>query len=150
MVSIHLYSIFEAPDRIAELRYIRGFGDWLDYLNLSASQAAQLIPEVTSSTPHQVSRSLIFDWKKSRRTIYPQQLRVMGDVLGQRLTSELQRDIHRIESRTFRVEITRGVTRWYVKVYTTCVKCSRWYHITREGSKRCKRCITRSKRKAAK
>jgi hypothetical protein len=150
MVSIHLYTIFESPDRIAELRDIRGFSDWMAYLVLSASQAAQLIPEVTASIPHQVSRSLIGDWKIDRRTIYPQQLRIMGDVLGERLTTELRRDIHRIESRTFRVEITRGVTRWYVKAYTICVKCGRWYHITREGSKRCRRCISRSKRKAAK
>ena len=147
MVSIHLYTIFEAQDRIAELRDIRGFGDWLAYLDLSASQAALLIPEVKSATPHPVSRALIFAWKKGTRTIYPQQLRIIGDVLGERLTGELQRDIHRIESRTFRVEITRGVIRWYVKAYTTCVKCSKWYRITREGSKRCKRCISRSKRK---
>lgn len=150
MVSIHLYTIFESPDRIAELRCIRGFGDWLFYLDLSASQAALLIPEVKAALPHPVSRALIFAWKKGTRTIYTQQYRIMGDVLGDRLIAELRRDIHRIESRTIRTEITRGVTRWYVKAYTTCIKCSRWYHITREGSKRCRRCISRSKRKAAK
>lgn len=145
MEIIYLYTIFESPDRIAELRNIRSFGDWLTYLDLSASQAALLIPEVKAAIPHPVSRALIFAWKKNRRMIYTQQLRIMGDVLSERLTAELRRDIHRIESRTFRVEITRGVIRWYVKAYTTCIKCSRWYRITREGSKRCRRCISRSK-----
>jgi hypothetical protein len=150
MVFPHLYTIFEAPDRIAELRDIRNFGDWLTYLDLSFSQAALLIPEVKATIPHPVSRSLIAKWKIGARTIYPQQLRIMGDVLSERLTAELRRDIHRIESRTFRVEITRGVNRWYVKAYTNCVKCGRWYQITREGSKRCRRCISRSKRREKK
>ncbi len=146
MAQIYLYNIFEAQDRIAELRNIKCFRDWVTYLNLSLTQAAQLIPETTASIPHQVSDSLISDWKKDRRKIHPQQLRIMGDVLGDRLTAELRRDIHRIESRTFRVEITRGATRWWVKAYTQCVKCGRWYNITREQSKRCKRCISKSKR----
>jgi hypothetical protein len=146
MAQIYLYTIFEAPDRIAELRNIKTFGDWLMYLGLSASQAAQLIPETTASIPHNVSRTLIFHWKSGYRVIHPQQLRIMGDVMGERLTAELRRDIHRIESRDFRVEITRGATRWWVKAYTQCVKCGRWYHITREQSKRCRRCINRLKR----
>jgi PHP family Zn ribbon phosphoesterase len=31
-------------------------------------------------------------------------------------------------------------------VFTTCVKCRRPYHISRIASKRCPRCIRRSKR----
>ena len=141
-----LYSIYETHDRVAELRKLRGIGDWLVYMDLSHAQACVLIPEPSAIHARHISRGQVNNFVQGRREIDPRQVRAIEDHTSKVLGDELRRDFHRPESREYRVEITVGVRRWMVKAWVQCVKCGRFYNATREQTRRCRRCISRSKR----
>lgn len=132
-----IVTLLVASDPIAELRRIRGFRDWRAFLDLSLEQARQLIPEVKSRDYHPVSRALLCAWQNGTREIYPRQVRVLGEILSKEISGELKRDIA--------VIVSIGKHRWHVQATTLCSRCHRPYHITRKSSKRCKRCIAKSR-----
>jgi hypothetical protein len=140
-------TLTESQDPIAALAGLRGPVDVRAFLNLSLGQIVLGITDTTARIPHPVHRSLYFYWEKGTRTPTIEQVRQIERLIEKALHAELAYDVMLDESLCkFVIRITVGRSRWYVRAYTACAKCKRMYNISRIASKRCKRCITKSKR----
>lgn len=136
-----------AQDPIAELGNIRDPRDARAFLDMSLSQITILIPNTTSSNHNHAAPSTYSDWESGRRTPHIEQVRVIETLLSDSITREMAYDKMQDEpERRFIIRIDVGQSRWTVKAFTTCTKCKKLYHITRRDSRRCKRCIGKSKR----
>lgn len=144
-----IIALTESQDPIAALSRLRGPADIRAFLNLSLGQIAFNILDTTAHLNHPISRSTYWDWEVGRRKPTVEQVRQIERLIEKSLHAELAYDAMLDDSllRKFVVRIKVGHSRWYVKAFTACSKCARMYHVTRIVSKRCKRCIVRSKRK---
>jgi hypothetical protein len=138
----------EAQDPIAALNKVKSARDARALLGLSLRGISNRITDTTSHDLHHISRSQWCDIESGRRHLRVEQFRQIETVLAEALMNELAYDAMLSDvTRRFVVRITiRRDARWSTKVFTTCVKCQRAYNITRIDSKRCRRCINRSKR----
>jgi len=135
-----------AQDPVSELDDVRGPRDARAFLDLSLSQIAALIPDTTAVLEHHIDRSTYCRWESGTRKPHINQVRIVERLLADAITREMAYDKMLDEpERRFTVRIEVGKSRWIVKAFTTCTKCKRLYHITRRDSRRCKRCIARSK-----
>jgi hypothetical protein len=140
-------TLVESQDPIAALAKLHSLADVREFLNLSLRQLALHVTDPTSHAEHTISKSRIWDLEQGRGELHVEQIRQIEDVLEAALHAEFAYDRMLDESpRKFVVRITVK-KRWYVRAYTACAKCRRMYHITRISSRRCQRCINRSKRK---
>jgi hypothetical protein len=121
------------------------------FLVLSLREIAEKITDTTSQDLHHVSRSWWCDAEHGRRVLKTDQIRQVESILAEALMNELAYDAMLSEvTRRFAVRIADHGGRWTTRVFTTCVKCKRAYHITRIASKRCPRCIRIRKSKGVK
>jgi len=142
-----IYTLTESQDPIAALARLRGPADVRAFLDLSLSQIVLNITDTKARIQHPVHRSLYYYWETGARTPTTEQIRQIERMIEKSLHTELAYDSMLDESkRKFVIRISVGRSRWYVKAYTACIKCKRMYNIRRIASKRCKRCITKSKR----
>ncbi len=142
-----IITLTEAQDPIAALARLRGPSEIRAYLNLSLGQIRLEITDTTAHTPHPISRSLYHGWETGERVPHIEQVRQLERLIEKSLHAELAYDFMLDESpRRFVIRISVGRSRWYVKAFVACAKCKRMYNIRRIASKRCKRCITKSKR----
>jgi hypothetical protein len=140
-------TLSEAQDPISATSKIKSPAQARAFLALSLREIAEKITDTTSKDLHHVSRSWWCDAEHDRRVLKTDQIRQVESILAEALMVELAYDAMLSEvTRRFAVRIsTRRDGSWTTRVFTTCVKCERAYHITRIASKRCPRCIRRSK-----
>jgi len=141
-------TLSEAQDPISATSKIKSPAQARAFLTLSLREIAEKITDTTSKDLHHVSRSWWCDAEHGRRVLKTDQIRQVESILAEALMVELAYDAMLSEvTRRFAVRIsTRRDGSWTTRVFTTCVKCGRAYHITRIASKRCQRCIRRTKR----
>lgn len=139
----------EAQDPIVSISRIKSPATARACLGLSLRGMAALITDTTSHDLHHVSRSWWCDVEHGRRFLKTEQMRQVENVLAEALMNELAYDAMLMSDVTrkfaVRIQINRAGT-WTTRVFTNCVKCKRPYHITRIDSRRCRRCIRKSKR----
>jgi predicted Zn-ribbon and HTH transcriptional regulator len=140
-------TLSEAQDPISAMSRIKSPALARAFLALSLREIAEKITDTTSNDLHHVSRSWWCDAEHGRRVLKTDQVRQVESILAEALMNELAYDAMLSEvTRRFAVRIKVGRTgTWTTRVFTTCVKCGRAYHITRIASKRCPRCIKKSK-----
>lgn len=138
----------EAQDPVAALNRIRSARDARSLLGLSLREMARHITDTTSHDQHHITRSQWCNFESGYRTMRIEQIRQVENVLAEALMNELAYDAMLSDvTRRFVVRIKIGMTgTWTTRVYTNCVKCGKPYNIARIDSKRCKRCIRKSKR----
>jgi hypothetical protein len=140
-------TLSEAQDPISAMSRIKSPAMARAFLVLSLREIAEKITDTSSKDLHHVSRSWWCDAEHGRRVLKTDQVRQVESILAEALMNELAYDAMLSEvTRRFAVRIADHGGRWTTRVFTTCVKCKRAYHITRIASKRCPRCIRRSKR----
>jgi hypothetical protein len=139
-------SLIESSDPIAQLANLTGPADIRAFLNMSLSQISIQIIEPKSRVKNTINRSTYSYWESGRLTPRIEQVRQIEIILENALHAELAYDKMLDEyPRHFHIRIEVGARRWFVRAFVACAKCGRPYHITRLASKRCKRCITKSK-----
>ena len=140
-------TLSEAQDPISATSKIKSPAQARAFLALSLREIAEKITDTTSKDLHHVSRSWWCDAEHGRRVLKTAQIRQVESILAKELMIELTYDAMLSEMiRLFAVRIsTRRDGSWITKIFTTCVTCGKAYHITRIASKRCPRCIRRSK-----
>jgi hypothetical protein len=140
-------TLTESQDPIASLARLRGPSDVRAFLGLTLGQIVMSITDTHAHIQHPVHRSLYYKWEIGERTPTVEQVRQIERLIEASLHSELAYDYMLDESpRKFKIRISVGRFRWYVRAYVACSKCKRMYNIRRIASKRCRRCITKSKR----
>ena len=140
-------TLTESQDPVAALSNLRGAADVRAFLNVSLGQIALGIIDTSARIPHPIHRTLYYYWETGKRTPTIEYIRQIERMIETALHVELAYDVMLDESpRKFVIRIKVGRSRWYVKAYTACAKCRRMYNISRIASRRCKRCITKSKR----
>lgn len=123
-----------------------GPADIRAFLNMSLSQISIQIIDPANRTKNTINRSTYSYWESGRLTPRIEQVRQIEIILENALHAELAYDKMLDEyPRRFHIRIEVGARRWFVRAFVACAKCGRTYHITRLASKRCKRCITKSK-----
>jgi len=128
------------------LSHLTGPADIREFLSLSLAQISMLITSTSSHTEHHIDRSTYSYWESGRLTPELAQMRQIETIISDGLHKELAYDKLLDEyPRRFHIRIEVGARRWFVRALTACAKCKRPYHITRLASKRCRRCITKSK-----
>lgn len=142
-----IITLTESQDPIAALGSLRGPADVRAFLGLSLRQISRGITDTRAHIEHPISRSLYYYWETEARTPTTEQVRQIERLIEKALHAELAYDVMLDESpRRFVIRISVGRSRWYIRAYVACTKCGRRYNIRRIASKRCKRCITKSKR----
>jgi hypothetical protein len=139
-------ALIESQDPISALTYLAGPSDIRAFLDMSLSQISMLITNTASHSQNHINRSTYSYWESGRLSPQPDQVRQIETIIETELHKELAYDKMLDEyPRRFHIRIEVGARRWFVRAFVACVKCGRPYHITRLASKRCKRCITKSK-----
>jgi len=138
--------LIESQDPISALAYLSGPADIRAFLDMSLAQIAALITNTASHSQNHINRSTYSYWESGRLTPQPDLVRQIETILETELHKELAYDKMLDEyPRKFHIRIEIGARRWFVRAFVACVKCNRTYHITRLASRRCRRCITKSK-----
>jgi len=142
-----IQTLAEAQDPVSATNKLQSPAVARAFLGLSLRGMAEKITDTKSSDLHHVSRQFWSDVEHEHSDLEVEQIRQVESILAEALMVELAYDAMLSEvTRRFAVRIsTRRDGSWITKVFTTCVKCERAYHITRIASKRCPRCIRRSK-----
>ena len=144
-MAIHILT--ESQDPVAALSRLRGPADIRAFLGLSLGQIVLNIIDTAARIPRSVDRSLYYYWETGTRTPTIDQVRQLERLIEKSLHAELAYDSMLDESsRKFVIRISVGRSRWYVKAYTACARCKHMYHIPRIASRRCRRCIRKSKK----
>jgi len=139
-------NLTESQDPLAQLSKLTGPADIRVFLNLSLSRISIQITDPVSRTRNNINRSTYSYWESGRLKPRIEQVRQIELILENALHAELAYDKMLDEyPRRFHIRIEIGARRWFVRAIVACAKCGRPYHITRLVSKRCKRCITKSK-----
>ena len=139
-------SLIESPDPIAQLSRLTGPADIRAFLQMSLSQISINITDPASRTKNSINRSTYSYWESGRLTPRIEQVRQIESILENALHAELAYDKMLDEyPRRFHIRIEVRERRWFVRAFVACAKCRKPYHITRLASKRCHRCITKSK-----
>jgi len=142
-----IQTLSEAQDPISGMSKIKSPTMARMFLALSLREIAEKITDTTSNDLHHVSRAWWCDAEHGRRVLKTDQVRQVESILAEALMNELAYDAMLSDvTRRFAVRIADRGGRWTTRVFTTCVKCGRAYHITRIASKRCQRCIRKSKK----
>jgi hypothetical protein len=142
-----IQTLSEAQDPVSAMNKLKSPAAARAFLGLSLRGMAEKITDTKSSDLHHVSRQFWSDVEHGHSVLEVEQVRQVESILAEALMVELAYDAMLSEvTRRFAVRITDHRGRWTTRVFTTCVKCKRPYHITRIASKRCPRCINRAKR----
>jgi predicted Zn-ribbon and HTH transcriptional regulator len=143
-----IQTLSEAQDPVSAMNKLKSAAAARAFLGFSQREMAERITFTNSHDLHHVSRKFWSDVEHGHSVLEVEQIRQVESILAEALMNELAYDAMLSEvTRRFAVRIsTRRDGSWITKVFTTCVKCGRAYHITRIASKRCPRCIRRSKR----
>jgi len=143
-----IQTLAEAQDPVSSMNRLKSPATARAFLGLSLRGIAEKITDTKSNDLHHVSRQFWSDVEHGRSKLEVEQVRQVESILAEALMNELAYDAMLSEvTRRFAVRIKVGRTgTWTTRVFTTCVKCKRAYHITRIASKRCPRCINRAKR----
>jgi len=141
-----IQTLAEAQDPVSAMNRLKSPAAARAFLELSLRGIADKIIDTKSNDSHHVSRQFWGDVEHGRSVLDVEQIRQVESILAEALMNELAYDAMLSEvTRQFAVRIADRGGRWTTRVFTTCVKCGRAYHITRIASKRCPRCIRRSK-----
>ena len=141
-----IQTLAEAQDPVSAMNKLKSPAAARAFLGLSLRGIAEKIMDTKSNDLHHVSRQFWSDIEHGRSKLEVEQIRQVENVMAEALMVELAYDAMLSEvTRKFAVRISDRVGRWTTRVFTTCVKCKRAYHITRIASKRCPRCIRKSK-----
>jgi hypothetical protein len=142
-----IQTLAEAQDPVSAMNRLKSPAAARAFLELSLRGIADKIIDTKSNDSHHVSRQFWGDVEHGRSALDVEQVRQVESILAEALMVEMAYDAMLSEvTRRFAVRIKVGRTgTWTTRVFTTCVKCKRAYHITRIASKRCQRCIRRSK-----
>ena len=144
-----IQTLAEAQDPVSAMNRLKSPAAARAFLELSLRGIADKIIDTKSNDSHHVSRQFWGDVEHGRSVLDVEQIRQVESILAEALMNELAYDAMLSEvTRRFAVRIsTRRDGSWTTRVFTTCVKCGKAYHITRIASKRCPRCINRAKRR---
>ena len=121
--------------RMSELHKMKNLKSARYWLGLSLNQLAKLIEPTGDRPQSHVSKSLIAKWENGARHPSLEQIRQVGVLLANRLTSDM--------NRTVGVTI-RANSPWHIHAHTQCCDCHRWFQMKRDTSRRCPRCTKRN------
>ena len=142
-----IQTLSEAQDPVSAMNKLKSAAAARAFLGFSQREMAEGVTFTNSHDLHHVSRKFWSDVEHGHSVLEVKQIRQVESILAEALMNELAYDAMLSEvTRRFAVRIADRGGRWTTRVFTTCVKCKRAYHITRIASERCPRCIRISKR----